>query len=418
MMRKLDGMVLGMAVIMAAACGGDEKGKDGHASVGGDVGRYIKALCTKMVECGGVFDGTTVDQCIDAYGLLLTCGTDLEKAKLNGIDECVHAIDELACDEAVGEPDSEACAPLGDDIMRAQGYPIAKIGEGCNQEWAAGAPQCTYAAYCSGGEGQCGTCVARKDDGEACTSFEECKSHECRSDGKCGQYLKTGEACGDDVAGDCVESCIDGKCAPFPNPKGQACETHADCKTEDDDEYRCDKGKCADLLPPGGACTSNDECEIGCENGQCANTSACGQGDVGDHCYGGWSEGQCMTGLFCDWHTDSCQELVKLGGTCVEFGCAEGTFCDITNAGDVPRDEETGICTKAKGNGEFCGYNGECQSGLCDFNSERCVDIDQCDGDARKHERVQHAVRKRVNVKRERNTPRALKALRSTRPAR
>lgn len=124
-----------------------------------------------------------------------------------------------------------------------------------------------------------------------------------------------------------------------------------------------------DLLVPqvadGEACLADLECVSGvCDETTCPGTCAA-RGDVGDGCMG---DGDCRTSLTCI--AESCSELPALGEVC-ETKCAEG-WCD------------QGTCLERRSVDEPCTDGTECESFLCDRDTQVCLAIpgpgDDCVG--------------------------------------
>jgi hypothetical protein len=380
MKRKLDLGIFLLAAMAASACGGGDDGGGGDGkdppALGGDFGRYVEGVCSQLAACGGALADESEFLCGGGLELLL-CGSGLEDAELPSVDACLEAVKALSCDAIAGGANlPDVCANIEDEFAVARGHTVGQVGEGCNVSEGKGGQVCAHDAYCDGDDGQCGTCVALKPNGQSCFTGNECLSDHCASDDTCQDTKPDGAAC--EESWDCADECIDGKCGSAEEPVivGRACDDENPCSEgEGDDRYRCVEGTCAGKLPEGAACTDDEECDIGCDDGKCIATASCGEGDVGDHCYALFADGQCKPGLACDWDSGTCKERIAVNAACTgDVACVEGAHC--TDFEENELGEYEGTCKKLLESGESCQDGSDCLSETCDTGV--CVDADYC----------------------------------------
>ena len=276
-----------------------------------------------------------------------------------------------ACSVAAGAGTNGTCANLADG---SAGIP-ACAPYLCNGSSATCPGTCAADADCVGGD-HCdgsGHCVAKKAQGQPCSSNGECTTGFCVEDRCCNTACNNPcDACsvaaGAQTDGTCANVADGGAgtpaCAPYlcngASPTcPQSCTSDADCVSGD----YCDAAHhCVAKLAQGQGCSSNGQCASGsCADGVCCNTACGGACDACSVATGAQTNGTCAVLGDGSLGSPSCApylcdgSLAACPGSCTTDGdCVGGTYCDAAHH-----------CVAKLAQGQGCSSNNQCASGSC-----------------------------------------------------
>ncbi|MFU8803723.1 MAG: hypothetical protein ACNA8W_07945 [Bradymonadaceae bacterium] len=325
-------------------------------------------------DCSAATDTCNVGFCDEANGRCSTVPVD-----------CSGMADQ--CNDGV-------CSPMAGGCVKAP-----RTGTSCNDELFCTVNDTCQAGVCQGSPRDCsaeggsclsGTCDESSqsctgehlpdgtncDDGLFCTVQTTCTA------GACTNVVTERDcsAAGDGICteGTCNES--DDQCEPIPVANntacddGQACTEGTTCQAGvcvgtavscDDLVDQCNTAICDE---PGGCravpVTAGTPCDDGlhCTVNDACNAAGVCQGGQARDC-SGLSTG-CETGI-CDEETNSCTTQDLPDGTT----CNDGVFCNAETTC------EAGQCTNLVTARDCSSLNGECQTGVCDIDQDRCIAI-------------------------------------------
>ncbi len=249
---------------------------------------------------------------------------------------------------------------------------------------------CVGSAYCAGG-----TCQAKKGNGSACASANQCTAGACvdgvccetacgglcnacigsktgLSDGKCGavsagtdpdsECTDQGVAsCGNngvcDGASACQKYpsgsvCVGASCSSGTQSSARVCNGSGTCNsatTSGCSPYQCGASACATFCVSDASCVAGHYCTSGSCQPRKSDGSAC---TGGNQC----SSGQCVDGFCCN---SSCTGLCQ-ACSAAQTGAANGT-CTSIGAGTDPDNECTDQGTASCGNNGACSGTGSCR---------------------------------------------------------
>ena len=243
-----------------------------------------------------------------------------------------------------------------------------------------------------------GKCVAKKVEGDACNSSSECSTNNCKSK-KCA-------ACDNDTCckandpnkpywssstNQCVakkangEACTSGSECSSNNCKSRkcaACDNDTCCKANDPNKpyWSSTKSQCVAKKVDGDACTANTQCNSNyCNASQkcetCNNDTCC---NVIDSSTPYWSStgNQCVAakviGDTCDDNMQ-CQSKNCKSRKCAT--CNNDTCCNAINSSKPYWSTTTKKCVAKKENSDTCQTDNECKSDHC--NGATCVECTQ-----------------------------------------
>jgi hypothetical protein len=311
-LRSTGLLLLGLALLGLAACGGD--------------GKKTRESCDVDADCtgGACFEDVCYTACADQSA----CAADeLCVAKDRGddaVDLCVVAADFAPCTTI------DDCRTLVPAACQAAtcleggtcGYQAAEPGASCDLGDALG--ECNAEGACEAlldcGDGECGegescsTCPADCDACPGCTTVADCVdvvvpacySSVCGVDGQCGvAVVDDGATCeSDGVTGECRQgACV----TETPPPCGDGV-----CAANDDEDCATCAPDCG--CPTGQTCSEQGVC-TGCE-------PVCGARECGDDGCGGVC-GQCSGAQTCN-ADGQCEAS---GVVCGDGSCGAGEDC-------------------------------------------------------------------------------------------
>ena len=234
---------------------------------------------------------------------------------------------------------------------------------------------CPFGTYCSfGASDVLSSCLRSRDNGDSCSSYEQCISWYCEDSTRTCQECRYSEECHTGIceAGFCNE-CIPGT--------SQGCDSNQFCTSG------TGTPRCRTLLPLGSQCS---------ENGECASTRChihlCGECTEDSHCEtfqfcnsrrasGSRCEAKKSNGVACNGDNE-CRYGYCNNETCgdcaLDSDCNSGLFCGY---GD-PIFPQFQLCVTTLSIGNKCDRNEMCQSAICSggYCSE-CTKDDQCSSD-------------------------------------
>ena len=356
------GLLLALTLAVAGCPGNgsnnpDDGGTDGNTD--GNVGE-----CTTALDCD---DGNvcTDDTCVDT--------------------NCVHTNNAAPCDDGQACSENDVCS-AGVCSGTAVG---CDDGNACTND-TCDETGCVYVPN-----------MATCDDGNACTLGDVCSAGSCT--GGAAITCEDANECTDDA-------CDPGSGCVYTNntaacDDGQACSSNDQCSNgvcvgdsavECDDANPCTEDRCDDALgcvhsfnmapcDDGNACTANDACSQGsctgqvldcddgnlCTNDTCDPASGCGYTNNTDPCDDGndCSVGDtCANGACAAGGARDCNDL----NACTDDSCIQGLGC--THANNSAACDDGNPCT----DGDMC-QAGSCVGGGAAFD---CDDGDPCTDDA------------------------------------
>ena len=272
-----------------------------------EVCRPADGLCDVAEVCDGLSAACPAngfrDDTFVCRSASCTSGTAVEEATCSGSD--------AACPAEVSTP----CAPF---LCGADACLVS----------CATTDDCVGGATCQDVSGSL-VCVQQLDDGEACTSGNQCQSGNC-VDGLCCDSTCTGQCEACNVTGS------EGECVPVT---GAPVGGRAACA---DDGSAC-----------GGACdgVETDACvypgaETVCRAASCTDGFATAEALCG-------GTGACPAAIVQDCAPFSCGPVACDGDCDEDEDCDAGEYC------------ASGVCTPLRADGEACSTGDVCSSGIC-----------------------------------------------------
>lgn len=349
------------APVARAACMGQGPGIDASFEQARDeleaeLSPLLLAQCQRAREC---CDGDFEDPFYGLDGQKATCAEStsllsslLSASLAQSVSQGYLSIDPQAVSRCVDEIGQASCGMMGepldpefvacDDVL----IPQSELGEGCVADL-----DCV--------EGVCleGTCTRAAQEGEACEGDDECVEGTYCASGACTPRKTEGEVC---QVGDCAEelSCERmgiATCEPR-QAVGEPCRFGSNCQSQNCGEDELCQPE--ERREEGQSCEFDDECRTdACIESVCATRRA-----VGEDCA---SDSDCVSEL-CDFSNDVClEEDVALQEACSrDEQCPEGAYCDVL--GD-------GTCKMPQPEGGICDRPRDCQSRVCDLDTNTCV---------------------------------------------
>lgn len=207
----------------------------------------------------------------------------------------------------------------------------------------------------------------------------------CAVDGECQSQFCDIQAC--DMAC-CTGACVGGA-VPGLAKIGESCEV-IDCEAG----AYCDRvaSTCTAVKGAGASCLGSDECTYGFDcilpEGTCGSLP-----ELGASCTGACRD----TGATCNQTSHTCVKVALEGAACTTSsdcsflytcnaqkqcsrGIATGEPCTISQRCadrgafcDTPALESMGICALPKADGATCRFNADCESGVCDPQTDKCI---------------------------------------------
>jgi hypothetical protein len=318
--------------------------------------------------------GTTCDDnAFCTTGDVCTSGSCAGSAR-----DCSGAGDQCnsgSCDES-----ADSCVPQPiSDGTSCDDATFCTVSDTCTSGACGGSARaCAWAGdQCNDGvcDESASSCVAEPvtdgttcDDGEFCTTSDECTQGSCGgADTDCSAFT---DQCN---AGMCDEG--SDNCYAAPVSDGVTCDDSDPCTVTDE----CGSGSCGGS--PKDCSALDDQCNVGvcdavtgnCEAVPVSNGTTCDDGSfctVSDVCSSGTCGGssrdcsgeddQCNDGV-CDEGSDACVKQPVTNGTT----CDDGQFC--TDA-DIC---SSGTCTGGTAT-DCSAYTDQCNAGMCDEGSDNC----------------------------------------------
>jgi hypothetical protein len=338
-----------------------ESPDDALAHLSDDYVRYLRGVCQKLTECGGVSDGSSAAQCVAELGSFV-CTPAYATVALPEVDACIEAVtcEVLTGGQLFAGPGAPAaCIATQERLLEAVGVRVAKSGEGCGL-----LTLCSDGDYCDAAALSCGSCRPEQAVGARCGSDRECASGLCRAE-QCVAPAELGAPCAEDA--DCAsDECGDGACTTRTAFLGRACSDASECGSD----QRCSQGKCAELLALGEACERDDDCQLACVDGLCGLLAQCGEGAAGEPCA---SDDHCADPLRCDFVERRCEQALRDGESCGSLlDCGRDSYCDKAQASDA-----LGKCAPQKALSAPCRAASECQSQFCS-DEGLCGSLSSC----------------------------------------
>lgn len=382
------------SVLSAYACGDNDK-KDVDLT-----DQFIEQSCT-------VKEGACPNQCEFGIGVIgEVCDSTASCA-------CGLFCDEGYCQPYRGEFASCLCNGV-------PGPQVLDFADECSVE-SEGAPcndsnPCTERDSCRAGQclGQAVTYAAACDDGNSCTANDVCAGSVCQGSEKAdGSICDDSNLCSQDdqcLAGVCEGAVLDcsdsfdqcnigtcdpnsGACIQVPSVSGTPCNDNNACSLSD----RCEAGICL-----GGEQVDCSDQEDQCMSASCDPESGlCVPQIKEDGLYCDSDESRCTQeacqgGRCVTQHTVRCDLLCRAGlcdpdtGLCGGESLADGSTCDDNDACTENNECRNGVCEVTanlcactnQAPGTTCDYEAACVTGgQCDEN-ERCVPMDNRDGES------------------------------------
>lgn len=207
----------------------------------------------------------------------------------------------------------------------------------------------------------------------------------CAVDGECQSQFCDIQGC--DMAC-CTGACVGGAAAAHAKI-GESCEV-LDCEAG----AYCDGVAvvCTAVKSAGASCQDSEECTYGFDcilpAGTCGSLPA-----LGESCTGACRD----TGTTCNQTSHTCVKVALEGAACSDSsdcsflytcnaqkqcsrGIATGEACTISQRCadrgafcDTPALEAMGICALPKADGATCRFNADCESNVCDPQTDKCV---------------------------------------------
>lgn len=341
-----------------------------------------------------------------AGGLLGTLGyvVDLTRVdvRAEGVAECVASIEARGC-AVEADPAARCDGPASTDPCALSNLfePILNIGDECTAALTEGGLsndiECVAGSTClpasnPDNPNDFPTCVKRNQENEPCTADDDCDFNFYCGSGSCSEKSEAGEACS-----------FNDPAEPLPNDERIKCKSGLSCHPN---ELVCVESCTIDAAcvidsscPAGAGCAPLEVAEstASFKTCQALGTTAANLCD---------SDADCVPTRYCDG--TACQADKTAGADCVDQNeCATGLHCDVaTTATCVTNlaalnpcelDEECGpessgcldggsdgsVCrNNLLANGDACGVNAACASGLCEFASEVAVETTCVPGEA------------------------------------
>lgn len=363
--------------------------------------------CASAIACGTVFDDcmTEVEACAGLFGVF---ALDIDAVRLEehiaertrAAGACQRYDDPYWCSDVVIERISLGAACVGEHrCAGGEGRCVAGICAVATPG-AAAASFCASSRTCARGL-VCADfrCASPGASGERCSALVPCADGLACLAGVCAAPAALGAPC--DVSSDCERglACVMGICGPSGAPcarseacgpglvcvgaalttctadvvDGGTCARTSDCAPG---SYCDARGRCAEIPSLGESCESVCTDGLSCDlpTGTCVVARDLGapcQDSAHASCLPGLfcggtcmapraidqvcGEGQCATGLGCDW--GMCAPLLYEGAACSGSDtCVEGLYC--------PPDPLTARCTPLEGDGGPCLRATDCAPGL------------------------------------------------------
>ncbi|MBI2390827.1 MAG: hypothetical protein HYV09_14650 [Deltaproteobacteria bacterium] len=239
--------------------------------------------------------------------------------------------------------------------------PYATCGTGTCPTTCSADASCSPGYYCGSG----GTCIAKRDNGVACTAGRQCQTGSC-VDGVCCSSSCAGQCEACDVEGS-VGSCTTGflgpahgsrpSCSPYVCNWGSCV---SDCSGSDSycaTGFFCGGSSCTAKYVNGVSCTGGNQCQSGqCVDGVCCNatcTASCSA------CNLPGTTGTCSP-------VGSGQPIG--GRTCGDYACVSGSCATSCTADTACRSTHfcsSGACVPKKSVSDACAGNNQCDTGFC-----------------------------------------------------
>lgn len=348
MRRFWSGLSLFVVCLAVGMACGDSDGGDDNGGGGGD--NNATHAIGPPVSLGDFSDSYTQVICGRAFG----CCDAEEREEL--FEEGFDADSEEECRESLEEGAEEE---FGTSIEAAEDGRMAYDAEKAGNCLAA-LEELDCSAGVSGSSAEApDDCLeifeGETDEGQSCDSSAECRQgvcHEENGTSVCRGAGEVGDPC--QWTDDCVEGayCTDEEdpetglplrvCKPL-GEQGDSCSSEIDCE---DELY----------------CNSELDSESGETVGTCKEKVGIGQDCDLDGCN---EQGYCEL----EWddqlaeEVGTCKEKKPVGESCDQFDqCSQDAYCPAT--------EQDASCEALKADGDDCESSQECQSGLCDAESD------------------------------------------------
>ncbi len=206
--------------------------------------------------------------------------------------------------------------------------------------------ECLGTHYCSAN-----ACVAKKDNGVACTAGNECREGFC-------------------VEGVCCNSACDGTCQSCTAAgKGAGADGACGLAAAGADP----QGQCQDQGPTScgrdGQCDGQGECRRYAAGTKCGDTSCVDNVQTGFGCDG---FGTCQPGQKTDCGAYACKLDQCVASCAADADCAPSAFCEVADSECKPKDPDGTACTESASCASgFC-VDGFCCGRACDGQCEAC----------------------------------------------
>jgi hypothetical protein len=298
---------------------------DGQESCDGETGCLVGVplVCDDGDPCTGLETCHSVDGCLSGEVLSCDDGNPCTDDSCDPAKGCQHEANGGECD------DGNACT-VGDHCVAGG---CAKGGLlNCNDDSVCTNDTCDPEVGCINTLN-----TAPCDDGDLCTTGDQCKLGECAGTG--------------DLACDDGNLCTDDSCGPLVGCQFVANDVQCDDGNACTDEDFCKAGWCS----PGSAtdCTDGNDCTAdicsplaGCEYANMENGTACVDEGIDKICV----DGECLCKPDCE------------GKECGDDGCG-------------------GLCGSCEDEDE-CTLNEECVDGMCESTPLECDDGNGCTDDS------------------------------------
>jgi hypothetical protein len=315
----------------AGAC--EDLHKNGTACTAND--QCLNYRCETATGVCGVADGTTCQMynhsmCASGFcdGTILKC--------------------------APRKADGTACTDANECLSDYCNFSTRTCQPHCNSD-----TECAAGEYCDSSAQRCQTL---RDDGQACSDSDQCKTGNCRSNDTCGKRPGIGDAC---TLGECYPAgyCSNGICQKGKGP-GEACEAIDQCQAP----YICREKTCQAM---------NLACRPGKLNEGCAYLRVCDSATYCDTAAGFVCKAKKAAGATCTQAEECSAGFTCISSTCTARG-GEGTTCSTSNDctegfNCVRSSSGTGSTCVAPPAGTPCEYDKPCPSGYwCNTSGDVC----------------------------------------------